>query len=645
MKFSCRYLCIFLLLLCAAALPFKLVAAVTAVTDDNKQPILIICSYNPAAQQTSTFISDFMDEYKTLGGRSNIEIENMNCKSFSESPRWKGDMTRILAKYRGEKLPKMIVLLGQEAWAAYISQDDSIAPQVPAICSLASRNAVILPTDTVSLKDWMPEPLDLFTDSLANERVRSGYVYEYDIPANIQLIKHFYPHTQHIAFLSDNTYGGVSMQALVRKEMEKFPELDLILMDGRSNTVYTLTDEFRKLPENTVILVGTWRVDMNDGYFMRNATYTMMDACPTVPAFSMSTIALGYWAIGGVMPAYRDLGRGVGREAFYLERNPGADSQVVIIGSETVMDSQRAKEMGVNLKDLPFNVNIINEELSFYEQYTYQIWTIGGVVILLVLILCVVFYFYLRTKHLKDELISSEAKLRVAKDRAEESNRLKSAFLANMSHEIRTPLNAIVGFSDVLVAEGCEEADKHNYAEIIKLNSDLLLRLINDILDISRLESDRIVLAPTKCDVVQLCKQALTSIEFSRKTNNKLVFYSTLNSYEMRVDPQRMQQVISNLLYNAIKFTQDGVITLSFEIDEERNRALIAITDTGCGIPKEKQKRVFERFEKLNEYAQGTGLGLSICKLTVEKWGGEIWIDSEYTKGARFVFSIPLQAQ
>ena len=122
------------------------------------------------------------------------------------------------------------------------------------------------------------------------------------------MIQAFYPKTKHIAFISDNTYGGVTMQALVRKEMKKFPDLDLILMDGRKHSIYTIVEELRQLPENTVILVGTWRVDMNEGYFMRNATYAMMEVTPTIPAFTPSSVSLVNWALGGVLTEYRKVG-------------------------------------------------------------------------------------------------------------------------------------------------------------------------------------------------------------------------------------------------------------------------------------------------------------------------------------------------
>ena len=134
----------------------------------------------------------------------------------------------------------------------------------------------------------------------------------------------------------------------------------------------------------------------------------------------------------------------------------------------------------------------------------------------------------------------------------------------------------------------------------------------------------------------------VASVAQARKSNNRFLFECDREVVEMRTDIQRLQQVVINLLSNADKFTKEGTITLRLDIDDAGKMAVFSVTDTGCGIPLEKQKQVFERFEKLNEYVQGTGLGLSICKLTVEKWGGEIWIDSTYTNGARFMFTHPM---
>ncbi|WP_368123841.1 sensor histidine kinase, partial [Bacteroides cellulosilyticus] len=551
----------------------------------------------------------------------------------------------ILDKYEGKRAPVLLVLIGQEAWAAYLSQEDSIRGRFPVLTSLASRNAIILPDDSVNLKTWMPGAVDFFND-FTDSSVKAGFVYEYDVEANINLIKHLYPNTKNIAFVSDNSYGGVSLQAHVVEEMKKHPELNLILLDGRTNTIYTISDKLHELPPNTALLMGTWCVDMYDGYFMCNATYTMMEAAGDVPTFSISSVGIGYWAIGGVTPSYRPLGKDMAYQAVRLLQ--GADSdriEVEVIPNKVMMDSKIVKEKRLDLSFIHQPIEMVNENPSFYEQYKYHIWTVATILVVLSAGLFVSLYFYYHTKKLKDELQESESALRDAKDRAEESSRLKSAFLANMSHEIRTPLNAIVGFSDVLASGGSSEDEQQGYVDIIKTNSDLLLRLINDILDVSRLEADRVTFTFEECDVVPLCQRVLASVSQARKSENEFIFECDRESMDMRTDTQRLQQVIINLLSNADKFTRNGKITLGLKMDEKQREVLFSVSDTGTGIPLEKQKLVFERFEKLNEYVQGTGLGLSICKLTVEKWGGKIWVDPGYTDGARFVFTHPLDIE
>ena len=607
-----------------------------------EHPVLIISSYNPDAGRTSSNISDFMEEFQRLGGTNTVALENMNCKSFSEAPFWEKRMAGLLSKYQNDKSPALIVLIGQEAWAAYLSLEDSVRGNTPVVSALSSRNAILLPEDTIDLKTWMPESVDFFTD-FPDSPIKAGFVYEYDVEANINMVKQMYPDTENIAFISDNSYGGVAMQAYVVKEMKKFPELDLILLDGRVNTIYTICDRLHELPEHTAVLMGTWRVDMNDGYFMRNATYAMMEAAPALPTFSLSSAGLGYWAVAGIVPAYRALGKEMARQSYRLLTDPqDGNTHMEVIPNETILDGKLVKEKKLNIAGLPQPVKMLNVTPSFYEQYKYHIWSVGAVLLVLLGGLFVSLYFYYHTKKLKDELEVSEGALREAKDRAEESSRLKSAFLANMSHEIRTPLNAIVGFSDVLSAGGASEEEQRGYFEIIRTNSDLLLRLINDILDVSRLEADRVILSLESCNVVQICQQVVASVAQARRSTNQFLFECEREVVEMRTDVQRLQQVVINLLSNADKFTKEGTITLKLELDTARNVAVFSVTDTGCGIPLDKQKRVFERFEKLNEYVQGTGLGLSICKLTVEKWGGEIWIDPAYTDGARFMFTHPM---
>ena len=233
-----------------------------------------------------------------------------------------------------------------------------------------------------------------------------------------------------------------------------------------------------------------------------------------------------------------------------------------------------------------------------------------------------------------------ELELIQAKEKAEESDRLKSAFLANMSHEIRTPLNAIVGFSSLL-AETEEEELRHSYMELVQDNNELLLNLISDILDISKIEAGMVDLIPTWVDVSQLCREVIAT--FSHKKHDKEVelrFDENSPQIVLRADKSRIVQVLSNFMTNALKFTTKGSVTLSYFLEQD-SQVRFCVTDTGKGIPEEQQQEIFNRFVKLDSFVQGAGLGLSICQNLVERMGGKIGVESCVGEGSCFWFTHP----
>ena len=605
-------------------------------------PILIVTSYNPETRSISDNLSAFMDEYRQRGGKYTPIIESMNCKNLSEAYLWKSRMASILGKYKGKNRPSLVILLGQEAWSAYISQDTEIAKKTPSICGMVSVNGLVLPDDSIDTRVWEPESKNIYTD-FGDYNIVAGYVYEYDVDKNIELMRRFYPDMRHVAFISDNTYGGLSMQALVKKEMEKYPDLETIWLDGRTETFMEVSERMRRLPQNTCVLLGTWRVDCTESYVIGNTTYMLRDANPTLPVFTIASVGLGHWALGGYTPEYHAVGKNIGAVTYdFLDKGDREGVDLVTIPGNYTFDIKRLHEFKLDSLNLPQGAVLVNKTPSLYEQYKY--WVIGVVSAFMFLIACflIAIYYIIRINHLKHHLEVSGEELLVAKEKAEESNRLKTAFLANMSHEIRTPLNAIVGFSSVLVSDDSSPAEKAQYCDIIQKNSDLLLHLINDILDISRMESGKIKFVWEECDVVELCQTALSTAEYGRKTSALFLFETPVASLVIKTDAQRLKQVLINLLSNAAKFTPSGSIKLAIAIDKQHQQLELSVSDTGCGIPPDKSEKVFERFEKLNEYSQGTGLGLAISRLIIENLGGKIWVDKDYTEGARFVFTHPL---
>lgn len=265
---------------------------------------------------------------------------------------------------------------------------------------------------------------------------------------------------------------------------------------------------------------------------------------------------------------------------------------------------------------------------------------LAGSIILLILF----FFITLLLRRQRKKIAASTERLSRLRTNAENAMSAKSVFLSNMSHEIRTPLNALSGFSSLLTEEGLDNETRRQCNEVILQNSELLLKLINDVIDLSSLEFGKMQFSIAKHDLVSICRNVVDTVNKVKQTNAEVLFITGLESMEIETDDSRLQQVLINLLINATKFTPQGSITLELKKESE-DRILFSVTDTGCGIPKEKQAGIFQRFEKLNENAQGSGLGLSICQLIIECIGGEIWIDPDYTGGSRFFFTHPIRQQ
>ncbi len=233
--------------------------------------------------------------------------------------------------------------------------------------------------------------------------------------------------------------------------------------------------------------------------------------------------------------------------------------------------------------------------------------------------------------------------LKHAKTLAEQSDKLKSAFLANMSHEIRTPLNAIVGFSDLLM-ETTEPEEKAEYIKIININNELLLKLISDILDLSKIESGTVELKYDKFDISTYFEDLVISMK-QRITNSyvRLLSHNPYPDCKVNLDRNRVTQIITNYVTNAIKYTPKGFIEMGYEVVE--NGIRLYVRDSGIGIPDEKKNKLFQRFEKLDEFAQGTGLGLSICKAIAEAMGGNVGFESTFGQGSLFWAFLPCETE
>lgn len=627
----------------AAVLFFLLLALIPgtlrAQIDSREGIILVVASYNPDTRRMSGFISDFEQAIVQKKVPYEIVVEDMGCKGLSEAPQWQERMRDILDRYRKNKQLKAVVLLGQEAWASFLAQGD-FPDDIPFFGCYASVNGIALSSLNVPQRDWSYSvDMAALADSIGTA---GGCLNRYDVDKNVDLIRSLYPDVRNIAFVSDNTYGGVSLQALMRREMLRYDDLRLIQIDSREGSD-SVVSRITRLPQHSALLIGTWRVGDDGQYLMYSAMNDLIAENPTVPVFTLSGAGLVSVAIGGYNPKYKSgAGEIAGQIAGYYHGKPGA-VHFELSDGEYRFNANKLKEFDIAEYKLPAGSVVVDNTEAQLRKYRSVIYSSVAALILLSLIAVFIYFLYYKNKRLRNVLENREAELIEAKEKAEKSDLLKSAFLANMSHEIRTPLNAIVGFSSLLTSAEISPEEREEYSAIISTNSELMLTLINDILDISRLETGKIHFAYEDIDIPSLCQQVIMTTTHNRREGVECVFESSYETYTLRTDVQRLSQVLINLLTNANKFTEQGRITLSFEVLEKEGMVRFAVADTGCGIPPEKQAKVFDRFEKLDEFKQGTGLGLAICRQIVMKVGGKIWVDGTYTSGSRFVFTHPIR--
>ena len=349
-------------------------------------------------------------------------------------------------------------------------------------------------------------------------------------------------------------------------------------------------------------------------------------------------------------------------KADILKKQGKQDEILALYDEINTYNSKRNDEMFLRqinelrtLHDKNYELTLKDKMKNTQKQITQKQFQLLFFILLIIILIAILYILYIyirRTQRLKNDLLKEKNTLLKSKEkriletmRADEASHMKSSFIADMSHEIRTPLNAIAGFSELLIDETTDPKEKKEYSAIIQNNTDLMLTLINDVLDLSKMKTGDMSFHLQKIPLEDCCRKALDSIRQGVREGVALTFTPAPERILVNTDVMRLQQLVTNFLTNAIKFTEKGEINLAYTLEDDRKHVRIAVTDTGTGVPPEKQAEIFKRFEKLDDYKSGTGLGLSICSYIAEHLSGpdNIFLDTSYTSGARFVFIHPCE--
>lgn len=603
----------------------------SARTENTNKEVLVLNSINFNLPWAKNFYWCIHDALQKQG--ISVKAESLSVPALVNKMEADAVVTHLREKY--PVAPAAIVLIGDPGWIVCRELFDDVWKDVPVIVTNA--------------RDRLPASLDVLlshaplteTNSVPGEEWRRGYnltllKQHYYVKETVELIYKLIPDMQRLAFISDDRYISEETRRDVKEAVEEnFPDLRLDLLSTTQLSTEMLLDTLHSYKPNTGIIYYSWfeSHNENDNNYLFDHIQEIITNFTPSPLFLLSPENLSNNTFAG---------------GYYVSTESFCDSLPEILNR--ILNGEQArnipggvggegnsylcypvlKSYNIPSSRYPDDAVYIDKPQTFFQQHYVKI--IASSVFLLLLIAAIVYYIRILRK--------AYSRLSEAVEKAEQANQLKSAFLANMSHEIRTPLNAIVGFSNMLPHTE-DPVEMREYADIIETNTDLLLQLINDILDLSKIEAGTFDFYPSSIDVNQTMEEIEQSMRLRLKNSDvTLAFTERLPGCLFYIDKNRLIQLLANFVNNAIKFTQTGTICMGYRMTDT-DTIYFYVSDTGCGMSNEQCEHVFERFVKYNPFIQGTGLGLSICRTIVERLGGEIGVDSEEGKGATFWFTLP----
>lgn len=621
-----------IIILCYSFILFEgLLFPMLADTGKAEKEVLVLNSINFNLPWSKHFYWCVHDELQQRG--VSVKAESLSVPALLDTMEVNAVITRLREKYPVP--PAAIVLIGDPGWIVCRELFDDVWKDVPVVVTNARDR---LPASVEILLSHAPLTE---ANSVPAKEWRRGYnittlKQHYYIKETIELIRQLIPDMKRLAFISDDRYISEETRCDMKEVVTKyFPDLPLELLSTTQLSTEALLDTLHSYKSNTGIIYYSWFESHNkdDNNYLFDHIQDVISNFTPSPLFLLSSEDLSNNTFaGGYYVSAESFGQSLleilyrildGEQARNIPETTGGKENAYLcypVLEEHNIPSYRYPKAAV----------YINQPQSFFQQHKVEI--LVCIAILVILVTAITYYIRILRK--------AYSRLSEAMEKAEQANQLKSAFLANMSHEIRTPLNAIVGFSNML-PEVDDREEMREYTDIIETNTNLLLQLINDILDMSKIEAGTFDFCPALIDVNQTMEEIEQSMQLRLKNDAvTFTFCERLPECMLYIDKNRLMQLLSNFIVNAIKFTKSGSIRMGYRM-KDINTIYFYVSDTGCGMSPEQCRHVFERFVKYNPFIQGTGLGLSICHMIVEHLKGEIGVNSEEGKGSTFWFTLP----
>ncbi|MDQ2177625.1 sensor histidine kinase [Marinifilum sp. D714] len=620
MRISIKSIILSLLILCS----------LSAYSSVNKH-ILILNSYHNGLSWTDSTLNSIKREL-LQDPNTTLHIEYMDSKRYFSEEYLEHLKAHYQYKSKGQKFD-LIISTDNNAYDFLIKNRDEVFGKVPVVFS--------------GLNSFVDPP-----------KGYTGVFENFNVCATIDLIEKHHPTYSKIVVVTDYSTTGKNLITILDEQIQEMgkPVRFEVL---KTKSLQELKIQLSKLHSNDVVLYLLYNRDIDGNYYTYEKGFSECKPYCKVPIYCVWDFYLNHGAIGGSLMT----GRTHGKQTAQMAKKVLSGTPIDVIPPmkseyQYVFDYNELVNFNIKIKDLPKNSKLINEPYSLIKENK-EIFILALTILILLTIIIIVMMINIHLRKLREqkekvhmqEITATNVKLQKAIEVAEESSRLKSAFLANMSHEIRTPMNAILGFTELLSGDNVTEAKRKKFISIIQKNTNGLLRLISDILDISKIETNQLKVVLDRCNISKLFDSVKYDYETIKehKENHKLNFIVSTPGdnpvQEVTTDSVRLQQVFTNLIENSIKFTQTGEIEVGYTVKGKYIEFFVR--DTGIGIPEEKQAIIFDRFRQAELDANsrqygGTGLGLAISKSLIEMLGGQIWMKSKPQEGTIFYFTIPL---